>query len=317
MKRPDHLYMSSQTQDGIASSLLMTPTQIPWSSVTEFFLARFPHLNADALTRKIQNGNVYYDDGTPVPVDAPLIPGQRFWYFREIENETVIPFDYDILYEDDDILVIDKPHFLSTTPVGKSLKHTVTTRLRKRTGNMAITPAHRLDRATAGVLLLTKKRELREPYQSLFERREVEKVYHAVCHHNPRLQARFRIDLHLQANPENMFVSVLDKPANSHTDVHRISPAGEHDLYELRPTTGRKHQLRCQMAHLGAGIVNDVWYPIAQPDGPDDFSAPLQLLAHSLTFNDPLSGKRRSFTSRRRLDLGPASTNTDIASTVR
>lgn len=303
MKRPYDQYMSSQTRNGIASSLIVTPTEIIWSSVTEFLLARFPHLDPDALTRKIEQGRVYYDDGTPVPVDAPLIPHQRFWYFREIENEPAIPFEYEVLFEDDNILVIDKPHFLSTTPVGRSLKETVTTRLRKRTGNMAITPAHRLDRATAGVLLLTKKPELRRAYQDLFEYRKAEKTYHALCHANPALAAEFSVRLHLQPNRQDIFVSVVDAPPNSHTDVRRLRTVGPYQLYELKPSSGRKHQLRCQMAHLGAGIVNDIWYPEPQPDSPDDFSRPLQLLARSLAFTDPVSGQYLSFTSRRELSM--------------
>ncbi|EAR08756.1 pseudouridine synthase [Reinekea blandensis] len=301
MKRPDHLYMSSQTLHGVASSLLVTPTEIPWQTVTEFFVARFPHLNPQALAAKIAAGRVYYDDGSPVPVDAPLIPGQRFWYFRENPNEPDIPFDADILYEDEQILVVDKPHFLSTTPVGQFMKHTVTTRLRNRTGNMAITPAHRLDRATAGVLLLTKQRAVREAYQSLFLRREVEKTYHALCHPNPELPEQFEINLHLKENTDNMFVRVLDAPPNSHTSAKRLARHSTGDLYELRPSSGRKHQLRCQMAHLGAGIVNDIWYPVAQDPSPDDFSRPLQLLAKKLAFIDPFSGQRREFVSRKQL----------------
>jgi tRNA pseudouridine32 synthase/23S rRNA pseudouridine746 synthase len=71
--------------------------------------------------------------------------------------------------------------------------------------------------------------------------------------------------------------------------------------YRLTPLTGRTHQLRVHMAGLGIPIVGDPLYPVAREHRPDDFSDPLQLLAHTLAFTDPLTGEARCFTSRRTL----------------
>ncbi|MEJ2042448.1 MAG: pseudouridine synthase [Reinekea sp.] len=295
--------MEAQTRNGISSSLVVTPTEIRWPSVLAFLIDRFPHLDPTALTHKMRSGKIYYDDGSPVPVDATCIAGQRLWYFREIENETVIPFDFEILHEDEHLLVIDKPHFLSTTPVGNFLRETVVTRLRKQTGNMEITPAHRLDRSTAGILMLTKHKAAREKYQSLFARRDTQKIYHAICHRNALLPEQFDIRLRLQENQHNIFVSVVQGEPNSETSVKLLHSNTQYSLYQLKPVSGRKHQLRVHLANQGAGIVNDNWYPIPQPEGPDDFNNPLQLLAVSLAFIDPFSGQRREFQTRRSLSV--------------
>jgi tRNA pseudouridine32 synthase/23S rRNA pseudouridine746 synthase len=88
---------------------------------------------------------------------------------------------------------------------------------------------------------------------------------------------------------------------NSETLVELIERRGDVALYRLHPHTGRKHQLRLHMASLGAPILNDAFYPVALPCKGDDFSAPLQLLARAISFDDPLSGAPREFVSEREL----------------
>ncbi len=293
--------MESQILNGIASSFIVTPTEIFWNSVESFLLASFPHLDPAKFQQRVHDGRIYYDDGSSVKLNATCIAGQRLWYFREIENEVKIPFDYEVLHEDEHIIVVDKPHFLSTTPVGNFLHETVVTRMRKRTGNMQITPAHRLDRSTAGVLMLTKHKGAREKYQSLFARRDTDKTYHAICQQNASLQTSFDIALRIKPNDNDMFVSVSPGKPNSHTKVRQLQSNNKLSLYELKPVSGKKHQLRVHMSHYGAAIVNDNWYPIAEPESPDHFNKPLQLLAVSLAFTDPFSGQIREFRTKRQL----------------
>jgi tRNA pseudouridine32 synthase/23S rRNA pseudouridine746 synthase len=302
MKRPD-VFMSHQTRNGMTSSFVVTPTEIHWQTVTEFLLYRFPHLNPTALKNRIESGQIFYDDGSIVPADAPLTAHQRFWYFRENPAEPQIPFNYDILFEDENIIVVDKPHFLSTTPVGNFLKETVVTRLRHQTSNMDIAPAHRLDRATAGVLLLTKHKAAREPYQLLFQQRQVQKTYHAICHRNNQLNDEFSINVHMLEDQKSLFMRIEADNPNSFTDVTRLSQTEDFTFYQLKPITGKKHQLRCHMAHVNAGIVNDAWYPNAKRMAPDDFKNPLQLLAYELSFNDPFTQELRRFRTQRTLSL--------------
>lgn len=293
--------MSAKIVDGLAPSFVVTPTELRWSKVKDFLVERFPHLPEAALLKRLSDGQIYYDDGQSVQFDAPCIRGQRLWYYREINNERPIPFDYDILFEDENIIVVDKPHFLSTTPVGNHLKETVVTRLRKRTGNMAIAPAHRLDRFTAGVLLLTKKADVREKYQHLFQERKVRKTYEAICHHHTNIADEFTLSLRMMAIEGSIFMKVASGKANSHTLVRVLKKSSRYLYLELKPVTGKKHQLRLHCSHIGNAIVNDPWYPVAHPEQPDDFSKPLQLLSKTLTFTDPITNHEHCFSSKRKL----------------
>ena len=81
--------------------------------------------------------------------------------------------------------------------------------------------------------------------------------------------------------------------------LRRLGDGGA--LYEARPLTGRKHQVRVHLAALGMPILNDRLYPAALPDAADDFSAPLKLLARSVAFRDPLTDRAHHFESEREL----------------
>jgi tRNA pseudouridine32 synthase / 23S rRNA pseudouridine746 synthase len=80
-----------------------------------------------------------------------------------------------------------------------------------------------------------------------------------------------------------------------------LKACGDGTLYEARPLTGRKHQVRVHLAALGIPVLNDGLYPELIPDAPDDFDAPLKLLARSVSFRDPLTGRERYYESERLL----------------
>jgi tRNA pseudouridine32 synthase / 23S rRNA pseudouridine746 synthase len=211
-----------------------------------------------------------------------------------------VPFDIPVLYQDEDIVVVDKPHFLATMPRGRHVAQTALVRMRRELGLPELSPAHRLDRLTAGVLLFTARRELRGAYQTMFARGAVHKTYVARAAANPHValprvvQSRIvKRHGHLQA---------VEEPGepNAETRVESISPDG---VYQLTPRTGRTHQLRVHMASLGMPIYGDPLYPNVISVLDDDFSQPLQLLAQRIEFQDPVSGALRRFVSSRR--LGP------------
>jgi tRNA pseudouridine32 synthase/23S rRNA pseudouridine746 synthase len=258
-------------------------------------LTRFgPDVAAKAIAGEVvdQHGAVL-DPATVLPVGASV------YLYRDLRDEVPVPFDIPVLHRDEDIVVVDKPHFLATMPRGRHIAQTALVRLRRELDLPELSPAHRLDRLTAGVLLFTTRREVRGAYQTLFARAAVNKTYVARAPVNPDVAlprvVRSRIIKrrgHLQA------VEEAGEP-NAETLVELLSPDG---LYRLTPRSGRTHQLRVHMASLGIAIDADPLYPKVIHVADDDFSAPLQLLAQRIEFDDPLTRARRSFVSPRRLD---------------
>ena len=252
---------------------------------------------------KVLGGEVLCDDGTLVDATTVLAPGSHVYLYRDLPDEVTVPFDIPILYRDDDIVVVDKPHFLATMPRGRHVVQTALVRLRRDLGLPEISPAHRLDRLTAGVLLFTVRRELRGSYQTLFARREVHKTYLAVTQAVPaEVPAVVRSRIVKRRGVLQAFEEPVE-PGGEFNAVTAITHLdGNH--FRLTPLTGRTHQLRVHMNAIGAPIVNDPWYPVVKDVAAEDFSAPLQLLAHTLEFDDPISGQRRQFVSRRSLRDG-------------
>ena len=286
-------------REGIAPSYLWLP-EGEWPSLLAYLQTRFRHLDPQALQQRMAQGELFDDHGQALPVAAPYRVGQRIWYYREVGAETPIPFTETILHQDAHLLVVDKPHFLPMTPGGRFLRETLLHRLRTRLNQPQLTPVHRLDRETAGVVLFCLDPASRGAYQTLFERREVRKVYEAVAPWRDLpwpLTHRSRIE----AGDHFMTMQEVTGEPNSETRIELIQRLGSHAWYRLHPHTGRKHQLRVHLAGLGIPIVHDPFYPQVLDDKGDDVSLPLQLLARSIAFTDPLSGEARQFTSQRQL----------------
>jgi tRNA pseudouridine32 synthase / 23S rRNA pseudouridine746 synthase len=252
---------------------------------------------ADA-TAKVLAGEVFCGDGTVVTPTTTLAPGAFVFLYRDLPDEVPVPFDVPILYRDDDLVVVDKPHFLATMPRGGHVVQTAVVRLRRDLDLPELSPAHRLDRLTAGVLLFTTRRELRGSYQTQFARGLVRKTYLARAAVDPELE--LPTVLHSRIVKRRGVLQAVEEPGepNAETLVELIGPDG---LYRLTPRTGRTHQLRVHMASLGLPIQHDPLYPEVIDVAPDDFSRPLALLASSLEFDDPLTGRPLKFVSPRSL----------------
>ena len=251
----------------------------------------------EAAAAKVFAGEVVCADGTVVSAGTVLPPGAFVYMYRELRDEVPVPFDMPILYRDDDIVVVDKPHFLATMPRGRHVAQTATVRLRRELGLPELSPAHRLDRLTAGVLVFTARREVRGAYQTMFARGEVRKTYSARAGLDPGLE--FPLTVRSRIIKRRGQLQAAEEPGepNAESVVEHLGGG----LYRLTPRTGRTHQLRVHMASLGLPIINDPWYPEVLQVAPDDFSRPLQLLAHRLEFSDPVSGRQRKFVSTRTL----------------
>ncbi|MFD6857348.1 pseudouridine synthase [Rhodococcus sp. NPDC060090] len=308
-------------KNGVGPTRLRVPTSGPWSTIAEYVVARFDHMDTGTLYQRFDDGEIVGADGSPIHRNTTLGTHRFIWYYRELPTEDPMPFHEKILHIDDDLVVIDKPHFLPTTPGGRYLRESALVRLRIRLDNPDLTPIHRLDRATAGLVMFSTRPSTRGAYQSLFEKRQVVKVYEAVSPRPagwdpdaPTLASRavpVTYRNHIEARKGELRVVVDDaREPNSETAIDvlgsGVSASGRAVLHTiLRPHTGRMHQLRVHLAALGIGILGDHWYPELMPESPDDHSLPLQLLARELEFTDPLSGMMRQFASRRTLQEAP------------
>lgn len=246
---------------------------------------------------KVLAGEVVCADGSAVGQDTVLGPGAHVYLYRELPVEAVVPFDIPLFYRDGDIVVVDKPHFLATMPRGRHVAQTALVRLRRELDLPELSPAHRLDRLTAGVLLFTVRREVRGAYQTLFARGEVRKAYLARAAVDPDLELPTVVRSRITKQRGRLQAFEETGRPNAETLIERLTD----DLYRLTPGTGRTHQLRVHMSSLGLPLFNDPLYPDVIDVAPDDFSRPLQLLSHTLEFDDPISGRPRRFSTGRTL----------------
>lgn len=248
---------------------------------------------------KVLAGEVVDARGNATDASTVLPAGAVVYLYRDLPDEVEVPFGIPILHRGENIVVVDKPHFLATTPRGSHVAQTALVRLRRELDLPELSPAHRLDRLTAGVLLFTTRREVRGAYQTLFARGEVSKTYLARSSSQPGLAAPQVISNRIVKRRGVLQAAVEPGEPNAET---LVEPLGDR-LYRLTPRTGRTHQLRVHMAGLGLPIDNDPLYPDVVDVDPRDFSRPLQLVAHRLEFADPITGESLEFTGIR--TLGP------------
>lgn len=274
-----------------------------WPSLLAFLCAQFPAVGEAIWRSRFARGLILDALGNPLTPDSACGGGERIYYYRELEAETEIPFVETILYQDEHILVADKPHFLPVIPSGKFVQQTLLVRLKKSTGIASLSPAHRIDKDTAGLVLFSVNPATRDAYQSLFRTRAVTKNYLAMAPVLHRSEWPFNYRSRLVEDEQFFRTREGAGEANSETWITLLEKSGTSARYQLQPVTGRKHQLRVHLASLGIPIINDPLYPTVRDTQDNDFSRPLQLLAKSLSFTDPLSGEKRHFESRQELVL--------------
>jgi tRNA pseudouridine32 synthase / 23S rRNA pseudouridine746 synthase len=278
-------------RDGLGPARL----RVHGGPLAEELAGRFgPDVAAKAIA-----GEVVDQHGTVLDPATVLPAGAVVYLYRELRDEIPVPFEIAVLYQDEDIVVADKPHFLATMPRGRHVAQTALVRLRRQLGLDELSPAHRLDRLTAGVLLFTTRRAVRGVYQMLFARGAVRKTYLAAAPLDPAMTLPREVSSRIIKRRGNFQAVEEAGDANAITLVE-LSADG---LYRLTPRTGRTHQLRVHMASLGIPIYGDPLYPNVIDVAADDFSAPLQLLAQRIEFEDPRTGAHREFTSRRQLTM--------------
>ena len=280
-----------------------------WATALDFLSERLPRVSRDEWHRRLLAREVFDGAGQTVAPDARLRAGQHLHYYRDLPDEAPIPFEEHIVFQDEWLVVADKPHFLPVTPTGPYVQQSLLVRLRRRLGIDTLAPIHRIDRETAGLTVFAVQPATRDAYHGLFRKRAVTKTYEAIAP-APRTQAFPRVHRNRLEEDAGAFFRMVEAPGepNSETRIALLEVRGDLARYALEPLSGRRHQLRVSMNALGLPIVGDQFYPTVRrgPREAEDFSQPLQLLARSLAFTDPVTGQARAFESLRTLDWGAA-----------
>lgn len=293
-------------RDGVGASQVGLPAG-SWVSMLDFLAERFPAVSPSEWRARMEAGDVVDSAGQCVTPDQPYVARGKLYYYRAVPNEVANAAQASVLFEDELLVVADKPHFLPVTPSGNYLQETLLVRLRRLLGIDALTPLHRLDRETAGVVLFAKQPASCARYHALFADRAVAKTYQAIAPLNAAL--RFPVTRSSTVVPSDHFMRMREatqddgRPPNAHTQIDLLELRGTEGRFRLRPLTGKRHQLRVHMAALGMPIMGDRIYPRLMPQGTDNTAEPLRLLAESIAFRDPFTDELRSFATRQQLNF--------------
>jgi tRNA pseudouridine32 synthase/23S rRNA pseudouridine746 synthase len=291
---------------GVSASVVSVPAEVGVQTpVLDFLAARMPGISRQEWAERLQQGLVLQENGLIATPEQICQPGQRLYYYRNLADEPALPEQARVVFEDDHLLVADKPHFMPVTPSGRYVQQSLLVQLKRLTGCAELVPLHRIDRETAGLVMFGKRSTERDAYHALFRDKNIHKLYHAV--------AAWRTDLQLPCVHTSRLVpgdpffksQEVAGPANSETRIQLLAQKGTRALYQLEPVTGKRHQLRVHMMSLGIPIEGDQIYPkvLRGPQEAEDFTQPLQLLAHSVQFTDPHTGQARMFESQLELRL--------------
>ena len=303
-------------RDGVNATRLRLPDEGPWDTAMDYMMHRWGHIDPQGIEDRFDAGEIVGEAGIALDRATPLRNHTFIWYYRTLPPEERIPVELAILHQDEHLLVVDKPHFLPTTPGGTYIQESALVRLRNQLDLPDLIPMHRLDRMTAGILLLSTNPETRGKYQVLFEKRQVQKEYECVsaaepAPGHPAVDFPVVVRNRMTKSRSYLLAEVIDGEPNAETRIERLrtfdgpapatpgadisnsasdGAATRRALYRLEPHSGKTHQLRVHMASLGLGIVNDAFYPELLDKAPDDYTKPLQLLARGIRFVDPISG---------------------------
>jgi tRNA pseudouridine32 synthase/23S rRNA pseudouridine746 synthase len=283
-----------------------------WATVLGFLAERLPRIDREEWARRMAHGEVVGEDGQPLPPDTPYLNGQRVYYWRAMAQEAVIPFQAELIYRDAHLVVADKPHFLPVTPGGRYVQQSLLVRLKRTLHLPDLSPLHRIDRETAGLVVFSVRPQDRDAYQCLFRERRIHKTYEAIAPADPAFDGPVIRQSHIRECEDAFFKMREAEPheglaPNSETRIEQLEHNGPWARYRLTPVTGKRHQLRVHMNGLGRPIAGDQFYPQVRrlPGETEDYAEPLRLLAQAVRFTDPVTGQERHFESRRTLDWPP------------
>ncbi len=254
-------------------------------TIFDFFLHRFPRITRETWYERFAAGKIWAA-GRMIGTETPYEPLLEVHYRREVEREPPVREDFQVLWSDQHLMVVDKPPNLPVTPGGRWVTACLLHLLVEATGNEDIAPLHRLDRLTSGLVLLSLDPTSRSHFARLFQPRSlVEKAYTAVCElQRDSPSGKCTLIHHIARSPHEYWRQEVrqDLPPNCRCEIEVLAVEDGLALVRVRPSTGRKHQIRVQLAHDGLPILGDPLYGLKRSYEPEDLSQRLWLDAHQL-----------------------------------
>lgn len=234
-------------------------------TLLDMLSARFAYHSKEAWKERISGGFVTLN-GTLATSDQTLSPKDRVTYRVENYSEPDVPTDFETLYADDEFLVLSKPAGIPVHHTGRIFYNTFTGVVRRAFENEEISPMHRLDRDTGGIMLLARDRDTARRFEKSLEHILLRKIYVAIVR-GEFPENDIVCEKPLREDPESeirirMFPKDDGKPCR--TAFRRIAVLeGESERFSVLAAelfTGRKHQIRAHLAFLGFPIVGDKLY---------------------------------------------------------
>ncbi|MBF0351689.1 MAG: RluA family pseudouridine synthase [SAR324 cluster bacterium] len=232
-------------------------------TLLEFLLRKFRYLNEQEWMEAILAQHLLVDhrEGDPFQI---LKNNQKIIYIRSDHLEPPVDAEFDIIYEDEDLIAVNKSGDLPTSPSGKYYKNTLVHQVKEKLGWEKIYTLHRLDRETSGVIVFAKRQEVAQMMATMFRERKIEKRYIAILERPlpaPDVFLSVPIGPAIDS-PVRIKQWVIPEGKTSQTRFIFQESIGNYTRVEVRPLTGRTHQIRVHAAYLGSPIVGDKLYAL-------------------------------------------------------
>ena len=291
-------------------TILIVEKTLPHERLDTFLRSQFPTISRGAIQRLMEQGDIRVD-GKPVKATHHPRAGEKIeihWPAARPATAQPQELPLDILFEDDDLLVLNKPPGMVVHPSAghedstlvNALLHHCAGQLSGIGGVARPGIVHRLDKETSGCLVVAKNDPAHLALSSQFASRGVEKIYHAiVCGNLMPEQGEVRAAIARHPTHRKRMAVTDGSGRDAWTSFHVLERLREATVVEALLHTGRTHQVRVHFKHLGFPIVGDATYGNRQNKHLTEltgYTAPRQLLhAHKLAFKHPHTGKRMSF----------------------
>ena len=248
------------SNDVIERDIVVPPECSGWR--LDHFLKRRIGRMSRTRIQSIIGEQISFPDGRPARPSSPVRAGETILLRRPAPVEPEVPRRFDILFEDESVLVIDKPAGLPMHTTAKFWRNTLVALLRERYPDEQMEIAHRIDRETSGVLLIARNRQIASFLTRAFARRAVEKTYLALVKGHPLDEGKIDLPLRLLDTKSRIMMGPAKDGSGltAVTQFRVLRRLPEHALCEARPLTGRQHQIRVHFAGIGHPIVGDKLY---------------------------------------------------------